>query len=158
MLLTRANLFTPLHLKHRIFTKVLKPTLRDRLLVVAQAGTLEFGNHLAGHIRLREAAFDTAPVAQVVLDLQGYLLLVNEEARRAFNILAQDVGRPFYELDLSYRPVELRARIEQLYAERQAQHLPNVERLLAEGRVQYLDVHLVPLLDHDSTPLGVSIS
>jgi len=93
-----------------------------------------------------------------VLDLQGHLLLVNEEARRAFNILAQDVGRPFYELDLSYRPVELRTRIEKVYTERQAQHLTSVERPLAEGRVQYLDVHLVPLLDHDSTPLGVSIS
>jgi len=158
MLLTRTNLFTPLHLKHRVFTKVLKPALRDRLLIVAQAGNLEFGNHLAGHIRLREAAFDAAPVAQVVLDLQGHLLLVNEEARRTFNILAQDVGRPFYELEISYRPVELRTRIEQVYAEHQAQHLTSVERPLAEGRVQYLDVHLVPLLDHDSTPLGVSIS
>ena len=158
MLLTRANFFTPLNLKHRVFTKVLKPTLRDRLLIVTQAGNLEFGNPLAGHLRLREAAFDTGPVAQVVLDLQGHLLLVNEEARKSFNILAQDVGRPFYELELSYRPVELRTRIEQLYAERQAQHLSSVERPLAEGRVQYLDVHLVPLLDHDSAPLGVSIT
>jgi len=158
MLLTRANLFTPLHLKHRVFTKVLKPTLRDRLLIVAQAGNPEFGNHLAGHIRLREVAFDAAPAAQVVLDLQGHLLLVNEEARGTFNILAQDVGRRFFELELSYRPVELRSHIEQVYAERRAHHLPNVERPLAEGRVQYLDVHLVPLLDHDSTPLGVSIS
>src|SRR5439155_25728094 len=88
MMLTRANLFTPLHLKHRIFTKVAKPTLRDRLLIVAQAGSLEFGNHLTGHIRLREAAFDTAPVAQVVLDLQGKLALINQEARTAFNIIS----------------------------------------------------------------------
>jgi len=158
MLLTRANLFTPLHLKHRVFTKVSKSTLRDRLLTVTQAGNPEFGNHLAGHIRLREAAFDAAPVAHVVLDLQGHLALVNEEARGAFNILLQDVGRPFYELDLSYRPVELRAHIEQVYAKRQAQHLTNVERSLGEGRVQYLDVHLVPLLDNDSTPLGMSIT
>jgi two-component system CheB/CheR fusion protein len=158
MLLTRANLFIPLDLKHRIFTKVFKPTLRDRLLLVAEAGNLDFGNHLAGHIRLREEAFDTAPVAQLVLDLQGNLSLVNQEARRTFNILSQDVGHPFYQLDLSYRPVELRSRIEQVYAERRAQHLTGVERSLEEGRVQYLDVHLVPLLDNDSTPLGVSIS
>jgi hypothetical protein len=45
MLLTRANLFNPVHLKHRTFTKVAKPTLRDRLLIVAQAGNLELNNH-----------------------------------------------------------------------------------------------------------------
>jgi two-component system CheB/CheR fusion protein len=157
-LLTRTNLFAPLHLKHRIFTKVSKPTLRDRLLVVAQGENLEFGHHLAGHIRLREAAFDAAPVAQVVLNLQGHLLLVNQEARRAFHILSQDVGRPFYELALSYRPVELRTRIEQVYAERRAQHLTGVEQPLAEGQAQYFDVHLVPLLDNDSMPLGVNIT
>ena len=36
MMLTRANLFNPVHLKHRIFRKVSKPTLRDRLLIVAR--------------------------------------------------------------------------------------------------------------------------
>src|SRR4029450_12647319 len=49
-----------------IFTKVAKPTLRDRLLVVAQAGSLELNNHFVGHIRLREAAFDAGPVARVI--------------------------------------------------------------------------------------------
>jgi two-component system CheB/CheR fusion protein len=158
MMLTRANLFTPLQLKYRIFSKVPRPTLRDRLLIVAQAGNLEMGNHLVGHIRLRDAAFDAAPVAQVVLDLQGTLMMVNQEARMAFGIHPQDVGRPFYELELSYRPIELRSRVEQVCAERQAQHLTNVERSLTEGRMQYLDVQLVPLLDTDSTLVGVSIS
>jgi two-component system CheB/CheR fusion protein len=157
-LVTRASLFAPLHLKHRIFTKVRKPTVRDRLLVDAQGENLEFGNHLAGRIPLREAAFNAAPVAQVVLNLQGHILLVNQEARRTFHILPQDVGRPFYELDLAYRPVELRTRIEQVYAERQAQHLTGVERPLAEGQAQYFDVHLVPLLDNDSMPLGMNIT
>jgi two-component system CheB/CheR fusion protein len=158
MLLTRANLFTPLHLKNRVFTKVPKPTLRDRLLIAAQAGNIEMGNHLVGHICLRDVAFDAAPVAQVMVDLQGLLVLANQKARTAFSILAQDVGRSFYELDLSYRPVELRARIEQVYAERRPQHLSNVERILAGGQAQYLDVDIVPMLDTDSTPLGVAIT
>jgi two-component system CheB/CheR fusion protein len=112
MMLTRANLFSPLHLKHRIFAKVAKPNLRDRLMIVAQAGSLEVNNHFVSHVRLREAAFDAAPVAQIVLDLHSNLLLINQEARTIFGLLSQDVGRPFHELDLSYRPVELRARIE----------------------------------------------
>ena len=158
MLLTRANLFTPIHLKHRIFTKVAKPALRDRLMVVAQAGTLEMNNHFVGYLRLRDAAFDAVSVAQVVLDMHSTLLLINQEARTIFGLVSHDVGRPFYELDLSYRPVELRSRIDQVYAERRAQHLTNIERSLSEGQTQYLDIHLVPLVDTDSTPLGISIT
>ena len=158
MLLTRANLFNPVHLKHRIFAKVAKPTLRDRLLVVAQAGNLELNNHFVGHIRLREAAFDAGPVAQVVLDLHSHVVLINQEARTIFGMRPQDVGRPFYELELSYRPIELRSRIEQVYAELRAQHLTNIERPLPEGRTQCLDVHLGPLVDTDSIPLGISIT
>jgi len=158
MLLTRANLFTPIHLKHRIFTKVAKPALRDRLMVVAQAGTLEMNNHFVGYLRLRDAAFDAVSVAQVVLDMHSTLLLINQEARTIFGLVSHDVGRPFYELDLSYRPVELRSRIDQVYAERRAQHLTNIERSLSEGQTQYLDIHLVPLVDTDGTPLGISIT
>jgi two-component system CheB/CheR fusion protein len=157
MLFTSANLFAPVNLKHRIFTKVSKSTLRDRLLVVGQAGNLEMNNHYVSYIRLRDAAFDAAPVAQVVLDQHSNLLLINQEARTIFGILLQDIGRPFYELELSYRPVELRSRIEQVYTERQGQRLTGIERLLPDGNTQYLDVHLVPLTDTDGTPLGISI-
>src|SRR5262245_28108750 len=158
MLLTRANLFTPVHLKHRIFAKVAKPTLRDRLLIVAQAGNMEMSNHLVSHIRLREAAYDAVPMAQVVLDLHSNVLLVNQEARTSFGLTAQQVGRPFAELDLSYRPVELRSRIEQVYTELRSQSLTNVERVVPEGMTQSLDVQLTPLIDTDGTPLGVSIT
>jgi two-component system, chemotaxis family, CheB/CheR fusion protein len=157
MLLTRANLFTPVHLKHRIFTKVPKPTLRDRLLVVAQAGNMEVGNHLMSHIRLRDAAIDTVPVAQLVLDPQRHLFLSNQAARTTFGILPHDVGRPFYDLDLSYRPVELRSRIEQVYTDHQTQQLSNIERSLPDGTMQCLNVHLVPLGDTDGSLLGVSV-
>jgi two-component system, chemotaxis family, CheB/CheR fusion protein len=158
MLLTRANLFNPVHLKHCVFVKVSKPTLRDRLLVVAQAGNLEMNNHFMSHARLRDAAFDAVSVAQVVLDTHENTWLINQEARTSFGLLPQDAGRPFYELDLSYRPVELRLHIEQAYTTLRAQHLTNIERFLSEGKTQFLDVHLVPLIDTDSTPLGVSIT
>jgi two-component system CheB/CheR fusion protein len=158
MLLTRANLFTPVHLKHRIFAKVAKPTLRDRLLIVAQAGNMEMSNHLVSHIRLREAAFDAAPVAQIVLDLHSNVLMVNQEARTSFGLTAQQVGRPFAEMELSYRPVELRSRIEQVYAELRLQRLTNIERSLPDGTMQWLDVHVAPLVDTDGSPLGVTIT
>jgi two-component system CheB/CheR fusion protein len=60
MLLTHTNLFIPMDLKHRIFTKVHMPFLRDRLLVLAQAGSSEANNHVMSQVRLRDIAFDVA--------------------------------------------------------------------------------------------------
>jgi two-component system CheB/CheR fusion protein len=158
MMLTRANLFNPVHLKHRIFTKVSKPGLRDRLLVVAQAGNLEMNNHFVSHVRLREVAFDSIPVAQIVLDLNSNVSMINQAARTMFDLHSQDVGRPFQDLDLSYRPVELRSHIEQVYTDLRAQHLTNIERTLPDGKKQCLDINLAPLLDADGTLLGISIA
>ena len=156
MLLTRANLFTPVELKYRLFTKVSKANLRDRMLVITQAGNVADSTHLAAH--MRDVAFDTVPVAQVVVDTRGQLALANQEARTLFGLIPQDVGRPFHELDVSYRPVELRARIEQVYADRRPVQIINVERLIAGGLKQHLDIALLPLMDTDGSLLGVSIT
>jgi two-component system CheB/CheR fusion protein len=157
MLLTHSNLFTPLDLKHRIFTKVSAGNIRDRLLALAQVGDEEANNRLSRHIRMRELAFDSAPIAQVVIDLNGNLVLINEQARTMFGLSPKDLTRPFQDLELSYRPIELRSLIEQAYAERHSITLTNVERNLPT-EIQYLDVQIVPLLDNGNKPLGVSIS
>jgi two-component system CheB/CheR fusion protein len=158
MLLTHASLFIPRHLKFRIFTKVPKPNLRDRLLVLAQAGDTEAGDRLVGHVRLRDLAVDSAPVPQLVMDAQGNLALANQSLRTLFGVRSRDLGRPFSELELSYRPVELRSHIEQVEIGRQSITLTNVERSLPDGQTQCLDVHLEPLLDNSGNCLGVGIS
>ena len=106
MLLTHTNLFTPTNLNHRVFTKVANPQLREQLLVMAQAGSPEANNHVMRHVRLRDMAFDVAEVAQIVLDLAGHVVLVNEPARAFFGVHRRDLGRPFHDLELSYRPME----------------------------------------------------
>ena len=157
MLLTHSNLFTPLDLKHRVFTKVSSANIRDRLLVLAQVGDEEANNRLSRHIRMREIAFENGPIAQVVIDINGNLILANEQARTLFGLSPKDLTRPFQDLELSYRPIELRSLIEQAYAERQSITLTNVERNLPT-ETQYLDVRVVPLLENGNKPLGVSIA
>ena len=158
LLLTHANLFSPIDLRWRIFSKVPRLSLRDRLLLQAQAGDAEAGNHLTRQVRLREVNFDTSPTAQVVVDLNGHLALANERARALFGLNPRDLGRPFSELELSYRPVELRSLIEQAYVERLAVARTNVERHLSDDTVQYLDVLVQPLQDNGGLLLGVSIT
>ncbi len=50
MMLTHANLFTPLDLKHRIFVKVPQVTIRDRLWALAQSGDAEAASQLSAPI------------------------------------------------------------------------------------------------------------
>ncbi|MBD2388502.1 CheR family methyltransferase [Cylindrospermum sp. FACHB-282] len=159
MLLLHSNLFTPIDLKNRIFKKVSVATTRDRLLVMANPPVDdESSTRLSRHIRIRELAFDSSPIAQIVVDLKGTLVLVNEQARTLFGLSPKDLARPFQDLELSYRPIELRSLIEKAYSDRSAVKLNNVERYLPNAEIQYLDVQIVPLQDGENNLLGVSIA
>lgn len=109
MLLMHSSLFTPIDLKNRIFTKVSSVKIRDRLLVMANSVDDESSSALSRNLRLRDMGFDTAPIAQIVIDINGTLVLVNEQARTLFALSPKDLARPFQDLELSYRPVELRS-------------------------------------------------
>lgn len=158
MLLTHANLFVPVDLKRRVFTKVPKPNLRDRLLVFAQAGTEPIANHLVKQVRLREAAFDASPMAQIVVDANGFLAQANDRARALFTLAPADLGRPLQELELPYRLVELRSAIERSTAERRPVILKEARWPTTSGDSRALEVHTVPLVDMTSTLLGTSIT
>ena len=157
MLLTHTNLFTPVELKHRVFVKAPQKATRDRLLVLAQAGSLETGNHLARQLRVRDLAFESSPSAQVVVDVAGNLAMVSEKARAMFNLSPIDIGRPFHELELSYRPADLRSLIDKCFEDRQAAKLENVERPLTDGKLQYFEIQMFPLTEN-GTLLGVNIT
>jgi two-component system CheB/CheR fusion protein len=158
MLLTHTDLFSPVDLRHRLFTKVPKVTVRDRLLVVAQAGSPDAGYDLGRQVRMMEAMTDAIPSAQLVVDASGRVVLINERARTWFRLNQRDTGRPLQDLDVSYRPVELRSLIEQAYAERRQISALDVERRSGDGDPQYLDVHVMPLLENDQGDLGASIT
>lgn len=158
MLLTHANTFTPVQLKCRVFTKVAKPNLRDRLLIMAQSGNEDAVNHLSHHVRLREAAFDSGPVARIVVDANGSLILSNERARILFNLSGRDLGRPLQDLEISYRPLELRSCIDQAYSERRPINYRDIGWETAQGEAIFLDVLVAPLIDPNNTILGACIN
>ncbi|MEH2288721.1 CheR family methyltransferase [Nostoc sp.] len=158
MLLMHSSLFTPLNLKNRIFTKISTANLRDRLLVMTNSADDESSSRIDPNLRLRDIGFDTAPIAQIVIDINGTLVMVNEQARILFSLLPKDLTRPFHDLELSYRPVELRSLIERAYTERRPVSVTNVERYLSNTEIQYLNVQITPLQETDTSFLGVSIS
>jgi two-component system CheB/CheR fusion protein len=155
LLLTHTNLFHAIGLKHRIFSKADHADLHGRLL--ATAGDPETAGRLAKGLQLEEQAFSASPVAQIVVANEGTLILANELSRSMFGVEARDVGRLFKELELSYRPLELRGLMEKAIGERSTAGV-SVERTLPGGETQYLDVQVKPLTSSDGEPLGVSIT
>jgi two-component system CheB/CheR fusion protein len=160
-LLTHASTFSPIDLRRRISAKVPRASLnlRDRLLLIAQNGPHEDG---AGGVdlqmRLREAALETAPLAQVVVDLTGALIIANERARSLFMLSTADLGRPIQDLKISYRPVEIRSSIDQAYTDRGPVLLREIEWHSPGGETRWLDVQVVPLTDTSGGFVGAAVS
>jgi two-component system, chemotaxis family, CheB/CheR fusion protein len=108
--------------------------------------------------RLRELALDDLPVARIVIDADGTLAHANLRARTLFSIHHKDLGRPLQDLEISYRPLELRALVEQAYAERRAVVRAGVERRFPDGEVQSFDITVQPMLDETLKVLGVAVT
>ena len=156
MMRTHGALFTPLNLKARLFTRVHRAPLRDRLLSSRPPREATEGD-VRRELRLRESALDADPVAQLVVSLDGKLVLANAPARALFGLSPQDVGRPLQDLTLSYRPLELRSRVEQVVGERRPLQVDRVDHAAPGGELRSYQVHLAPLAD-GQTLLGVSIA
>jgi two-component system, chemotaxis family, CheB/CheR fusion protein len=159
MLLSHGNAFTTVDLKQRVFQKSKRGTPQRAWTAGPFNGGEPSSIPLANHLRIREAAFDTAPVPQVILDGDGFLALANEQARAQFGLTAADLGRPFNDLDLWFRPAELRPALEQARADGRTVSLRDITWPRAPGETEYLDVQVTPLRDHaNHGTFGVSIT
>jgi two-component system CheB/CheR fusion protein len=158
MLLTHSALFMPADLKQRIFTKVPQRELRERLMISAPTDASEPAHDVARESRIRELAGEATPSAQLVIDAAGTVVLANQQVRALFNIGPGDIGRPLKDLAVSYRPIDLRSPIDQSFRDRRTVLISDVQHALPEGVVKHLDVQVAPLLDHDGTVAGASVS
>jgi two-component system CheB/CheR fusion protein len=159
-MLTRANLFKPVDLRRRVFAKVPKLNLRDRLLVLAQNNVYEPPVAPVDNERLREVSFEAAPAAHVVIDADGSLVLANLRARELLKLGERDLGRPLQDLEMSFRPVEMRSLIEKAQDQRRAVVLREVEWPAAVPAVDraYFDIQVTPLYDAPATMIGVAVT
>jgi two-component system, chemotaxis family, CheB/CheR fusion protein len=156
MLLSHASLFNLIEPKFRVFAKSVKVNLRDRLLVMAQTG--ESFAYLSKHARLRELSLEHSLVAQLVVDQDGIVCSANEASRKMFGIGKKDIGKPLQDLEISYRPVELRSIAEQAINERRVIRLDRVAFNSPSRASASLEVEVAPLLQSNADrPLGVSV-
>jgi len=151
-----ANVFEPVDLQRRVFSKISNGLRPPRFEVFRNGGNggneVEFERDLVS-----TAAFEKAPLAQFVIDAKGNLVLANDRARQLFRLTNRDIGRPLQDLELSYRPVELRSLIDQIRSEEQAIKMGEVAWLM-DGEERWFEVQLQPLLNSTRELLGVSVS
>ena len=157
MLFSHSAMFTPVDLKRRLFRGVTRPNHRDRLLLLAQTGRDISNNGMPNPNRLREAAFESDRMPQVVIDVGGVLVGANVPARTRFGIAARDIGRTLQDLDLSFRPTELRGPIARAVEERSDIILRDVSWSV-NGDNRLYDVIVTPLFDDDKAMIGTSVT
>ena len=158
MLITHGDLFKPVSLKRRVFSKVSRATLRDRLAFPTAPGE-EWpigARRMAADVRDR--SLDAVPLAQLAVDSSGVVSVINQQARALFGLGVTDLGRPLRDLDVSYRPVELRAGIEQAMTDRREVSVGTVEWTPRSGTLRLLDVRITPLLVGDEQVVGAAVT
>ena len=153
-LAARSELFTPVDLRRRIFVKASRDLPARIRVPPPQPDALE---QLAADALIRDAGFEAVPVAQLVVDRQGNLALANLQARSYFGLTPRDIGRPFKDLEVSFRPVELRSRIEQVYSDRHIISLRDVEWSVGKD-ARFVDVQVAPLVASTGAVVGAGIS
>ncbi len=156
MLLNHSDQFEPVDLRKRLFRKIGRsvPAEPPRLVATGAPGSAE---PAAGG--LESAALAAGPVAQLVIDKVGRLVAANIRAETLFNLRPRDVGRPFQDLEVSYRPVELRSIIEHVNQEQRPVELTDVLWHRSPGaEPSVYDVSVVPLYRFSEEPVGVGIS
>jgi two-component system CheB/CheR fusion protein len=143
MLLSHSSYFRPVELKRRFFRK-LATSPRDR--AVPRSTTPGFVREpVYEYAHLAQSALMSSSSAQLVLDGDGRLAVANNRAMQLCRLTHRDLGRPIQDLEISYRPIELRAQIEEAVQTRRASWLRD------------LDIHFVPLVDDTGAAEGVTV-
>jgi two-component system, chemotaxis family, CheB/CheR fusion protein len=159
MLFSAIRSFAPVDLKRRVFAKIAGPDdFRERVRFAGYGRDGETAGRLASHAQGREAAFDAGPIPMLVVDHDGYLVMVNERARRVFGLSGQDIGRPFHELEVSYRPAELRSTLSKATADGEPIRIADVNWVVPSGEQIQLTIDVIPLFDAAGRQLATTIA
>jgi two-component system CheB/CheR fusion protein len=144
-LLSQSALFDPVERKQRIFRKLTNDNGRERAAgdrVAARANPVTTPN---GSDMLPAAAFGTLPIAALLFDSSARLVDINEEARELLNMSERDRGVLLQDLDISYRPVDLRTPVIQALSDRRPAAVRGIEWTTSEGVHRNLEVEVLPV-------------
>jgi two-component system, chemotaxis family, CheB/CheR fusion protein len=153
-LLTHSINFGPVDVKRRIFAKAPGSKADDRRLPVGRSRDSATGDPTQ---RLIDESNEVAPMAQLIVDNSGRIVQVTGRLRTLFGVSARDVGRPLQDLELSYRPFELRSCIDRAQAERRVISQTDGKWTGPSDQMMFLELAVIPITDANGSFLGCSI-
>ncbi len=112
LLLSYSEGFKPENQSLRVFRKVKGGRFGDGIPVLPAVRVAPTADQIPDAVL---EAFRLSPIAQLVLDAEGMVALGNEPLRKLFGFSDHDLGRPLQDLEISYRPVELRSLIDEAH-------------------------------------------
>jgi two-component system CheB/CheR fusion protein len=157
MLVRHADWFSPVDIKSRVFRRVARRNIGERVGQVV--GDPELGDEMRArrHADLREAASLIGPVARFLVDGQRFLVDANDRAAALFSLGPADRGRPLQDLEVSYRPVDLRGLLDRAFELREPVTAERVE-WEKNGDSRIFDVEVTPILEGDHAPTGAAVT
>jgi two-component system CheB/CheR fusion protein len=154
-MVTRSSLFEVVNLRQRVFRRLpqspmLRPPVTDPFLPRAtQSSPSELDDFVL-------AGFEESPVAQVMIDPDGVLTAANRQARAMFGLPVEAPGTFLKDLQVSYRPLELRSVVEEVMATRRPTIVRDVEWITPSSDQEWLDVSILPVGFNDH--IGVLVT
>ncbi|GAB1545012.1 hypothetical protein NUACC21_76880 [Scytonema sp. NUACC21] len=150
------RIFAPVSLKHRIFAKAEKLSLKDHLLIRPQTPNKTEVDPLTTQIQITQAAFEKSPFAQLAVARNHRLLMANEQAYALFGLTKANLGARLQDLEIG-QVVNSIAFMRQLERSRHLLSLKNVEWVSKFGTT-YLDVYIIPILESSGKLLGANLT
>jgi two-component system CheB/CheR fusion protein len=156
--LARSRLFEPANLKQRVFRKVANSRHRTLGGSIAFTRGTDAAQALLPQVRLQEAIVDGTGIAYLAVSLDGHLIFANPAAKRLLALGEADLGQLFQDLSVSYRPVELRGRIEEAQRSGRAVRLEHQEFLRSSTDPIRLTIEVAPLFGPDGQPFATLLT
>jgi two-component system CheB/CheR fusion protein len=160
-----AGRFSPVSLRHRIFVTMphLLPTRQHaqvspdrRPFDVAPLDISE--RAYAGDVRFLGMDTGVDSLAELLVDTDGLLVGTNDFAADVLGITGADVRRPFAELPIASRPVDLVEPVSQVLADARSNDLGVIAYKLADGTSLEFEVRILPVLDENGNATRAAVT
>lgn len=154
-LITRRQIFAPVNLQLRIYTKGSKLELNDYLSIRSKSSR-ETANLLPIQIYFWETVFETSTAAHLAIDETGCLLYANKQARTLFGLSPTDWQCPFETLELA-KSISPNLITQALHSQQRLTRLRKIE-WTTETATTYFDVEITRVLTPKNRLLGVTLT
>ncbi|HBB31850.1 MAG TPA: chemotaxis protein CheR [Cyanobacteria bacterium UBA8803] len=155
-LITKRQIFTPIHLKHRVYVKGLKLGVNEHLQISPRSRKKPAIDFLATSIRIWQTAFEISPFPQLAIDSHSCLVIANEQANALFGLTINDGGRPLRSLKPG-QLLGLYKSIKQINSDQRPLTLKNVEWRTPADKT-YFDISIAPVFSTDGHLLAINLT